>query len=186
MLSWNKFSNKFSSWVRDVMIPVFCDFRQFSAKKLAFFSKTNVMINFFHNLALFWVKNANLCRFFWPKYSKNHITSVPGYFHGVKRWKIITFLLPAMLSQGCPKATWISQTWLFALCRQLYPNYKVRIGCSHTPSNHRLYFLTNVFDVYWVVNNRVCCPTKLLFDLNCCLLFCTASCLGVLSFHYFH
>jgi hypothetical protein len=28
----------------DVMITVFCDFRQFSAQKLAFFSKTNVMI----------------------------------------------------------------------------------------------------------------------------------------------
>jgi hypothetical protein len=28
------------------MITIFCDFRQFSAKKLAFFSKTNVMIKF--------------------------------------------------------------------------------------------------------------------------------------------
>jgi hypothetical protein len=26
---------------------------------LTFFSKTNVMIKFLHNLALFWVKNAN-------------------------------------------------------------------------------------------------------------------------------
>jgi hypothetical protein len=34
-------------------------FSQFSAKKLAFFLNTNVMINFFQNLALFWVKNAN-------------------------------------------------------------------------------------------------------------------------------
>jgi hypothetical protein len=41
-----------------VMITIFCDFHQFSATKLTFFSKTNVMINFFHNLALFWVKNA--------------------------------------------------------------------------------------------------------------------------------
>jgi hypothetical protein len=38
---------------------------QFSAifpnfgKKLAFFLNINVMINFFQNLALFWVKNAN-------------------------------------------------------------------------------------------------------------------------------
>jgi hypothetical protein len=32
---------------------------QFSAKKLAFFLNTNVMINFFQKLALFWVKNAN-------------------------------------------------------------------------------------------------------------------------------
>jgi hypothetical protein len=30
----------------DVMITIFCDFRQFSMKKLAFFSKTNVMIIF--------------------------------------------------------------------------------------------------------------------------------------------
>jgi hypothetical protein len=43
----------------DVMITIFGDFWQFSAKKLAFFSKTNVMINILHNLALFWVKNAN-------------------------------------------------------------------------------------------------------------------------------
>jgi hypothetical protein len=43
----------------DVMITIFCDFCQFSAKKMAFFSKTNVMINFFQNLALFRVKNAN-------------------------------------------------------------------------------------------------------------------------------
>jgi hypothetical protein len=37
----------------DVMITIFCDFRRFSAKKLAFFSKTNVMIKILHNLALF-------------------------------------------------------------------------------------------------------------------------------------
>jgi hypothetical protein len=30
----------------DVMITILCDFRHFSAKKLAFFSKTNVMIKF--------------------------------------------------------------------------------------------------------------------------------------------
>jgi hypothetical protein len=36
----------------DVMITIFCHFRRFSAKKMAFFSKTNVMINLFHNLAL--------------------------------------------------------------------------------------------------------------------------------------
>jgi hypothetical protein len=52
----------------DFMITIFCDFRQFLAKKLAFFSKTNVIIKILHNLALFWVKNANfLCQFFWRK-----------------------------------------------------------------------------------------------------------------------
>jgi hypothetical protein len=37
----------------DVMITIFGDFRQFSAKKLAFFSKSNVLIKILHNLALF-------------------------------------------------------------------------------------------------------------------------------------
>jgi hypothetical protein len=35
----------------DVMIIIFNDFCQYSAKKLAFFSKTNVMIKNLHNLA---------------------------------------------------------------------------------------------------------------------------------------
>jgi hypothetical protein len=35
----------------DVMIKIFWEFRQFSAKKLAIFSKTNVMIKFLNNLA---------------------------------------------------------------------------------------------------------------------------------------
>jgi hypothetical protein len=38
---------------------IFYDFRQFSAKTLAFFSKNYVMIKILHNLALLWVKNAN-------------------------------------------------------------------------------------------------------------------------------
>jgi hypothetical protein len=58
----------------DVMITIFCDFPQFSAKKLAFFSKNNVKIKILHNLALFCVKNAN----FWRKYLKI-ITLVPGH-----------------------------------------------------------------------------------------------------------
>jgi hypothetical protein len=37
----------------DVMITIFCDFSQFSATKLAFFTNTNVMIKILHNLALF-------------------------------------------------------------------------------------------------------------------------------------
>jgi hypothetical protein len=38
----------------DVMIAIF-------GEKLTFFSKTNVMINFLNNLALFRIKNANFC-----------------------------------------------------------------------------------------------------------------------------
>jgi hypothetical protein len=35
----------------DVMITIFCDFCLFSAKKLAFFSKTNVTIKFLQKVA---------------------------------------------------------------------------------------------------------------------------------------
>jgi hypothetical protein len=62
----------------DVMITIFCDFRQFSAKKMAFFSKTNVMMKFLHNLALFRVKNANFFAEFFSKNISKIITSVPG------------------------------------------------------------------------------------------------------------
>jgi hypothetical protein len=36
----------------DVMITIFCDFPPFSAKKMAFFSKTYAMINFFQKIAV--------------------------------------------------------------------------------------------------------------------------------------
>jgi hypothetical protein len=44
----------------DVMITIFCDFRQFSAQKLAFFSKNNVTIKFTQKLAVVGTKNANI------------------------------------------------------------------------------------------------------------------------------
>jgi hypothetical protein len=56
MRSENDFEKKQNEKIRpgvDVLITIFCDFYQFLAKKLAFFSKTNVMIIFFQNLALF-------------------------------------------------------------------------------------------------------------------------------------
>jgi hypothetical protein len=59
------------------MITIFGDFSQFSAKKLAFFLNTNVMINFFQNMAMFRVKIAN---FFAKNFGENIlkiITSVP-------------------------------------------------------------------------------------------------------------
>jgi hypothetical protein len=56
----------------DVMITIFCDFSLFSTKKLAFFSKTNVMIKSLHNLALFWVKTPFFRWIFRRKYFKNH------------------------------------------------------------------------------------------------------------------
>jgi hypothetical protein len=57
----------------DVMITIFGDFWQFSAKKLAFFSKTNVMIKILYILALFWVKNAEFfAEFFGENILKNH------------------------------------------------------------------------------------------------------------------
>jgi hypothetical protein len=47
----------------DVMITIFCDFRQFSAKKLAFFVKNQCYDqNFCINLPLFWVKKRHFFR----------------------------------------------------------------------------------------------------------------------------
>jgi hypothetical protein len=46
----------------DVMITIFCDFCQFSAKKLAFFSKNNVMITIFAKTSSSWSKKRQLFR----------------------------------------------------------------------------------------------------------------------------
>jgi hypothetical protein len=54
------------------MITIFGDFRQFSAAKLAFFSKTNVMINFSIINLCFESKTPIFSWFFWRKYLKNH------------------------------------------------------------------------------------------------------------------
>jgi hypothetical protein len=42
----------------DVMITIFCEFCQFSAKKLAYFSNTTVLTNFLQKLAVVLAKNA--------------------------------------------------------------------------------------------------------------------------------
>jgi hypothetical protein len=42
------------------MITIFSDFRQFSAKLFAFFSKTNVMIKFYKKVTVVWAKNAKI------------------------------------------------------------------------------------------------------------------------------
>jgi hypothetical protein len=47
-------------------------FDNFRRKKLAFFSKTNVMIKILHNLALLWVKTPIFCWIFRWKYLNNH------------------------------------------------------------------------------------------------------------------
>jgi hypothetical protein len=66
----------------DVMITIFCDFCQFSAKKLAFFSKTYVMIKSLHNLALFWAKNDNFFEKIFGENILKIITSVPVLLFG--------------------------------------------------------------------------------------------------------
>jgi hypothetical protein len=55
---------------------------QFSAKLMAFFLNTNSMINFFQNLALFWVKNADFVAKCFGENFKKIITSVPGHPDG--------------------------------------------------------------------------------------------------------
>jgi hypothetical protein len=58
----------------------FRQFLEFFGKKMAFFSKTNVMIKFLNNLALFGVKNANFFTEFFCKNILKIITSVPDAF----------------------------------------------------------------------------------------------------------
>jgi hypothetical protein len=62
----------------DVMITIFCDFFPIFGEKIGVFSKTNVMINFFQNLALSRVKNANFFAKFFGENILKIITSVPG------------------------------------------------------------------------------------------------------------
>jgi hypothetical protein len=76
-LRFGRFFTKYSRV--DVMITIFCGFRQLSAKKLAFFSKTNVIINFFPNLSLFIESKRPFCRRFLGENIKKIITSVPGH-----------------------------------------------------------------------------------------------------------
>jgi hypothetical protein len=62
----------------DVMMTIFCDFCRFSAKNLAFFSKTNVMIKFLPKSSNSLSKKANI---FAKNFGENIlkiITSVPG------------------------------------------------------------------------------------------------------------
>jgi hypothetical protein len=61
----------------DVMITIFCDFRQFSAQKLAFFSRTNVMI-IFANISSSLSKKRQFFRQFFGENILKIITSVPG------------------------------------------------------------------------------------------------------------
>jgi hypothetical protein len=60
------------------MIIILVDFCQFSGRKLAFFSKTNVMINFFKKLAVVGTKNANIFTKFFSENIFKIITSLPG------------------------------------------------------------------------------------------------------------
>jgi hypothetical protein len=50
----------------------------FGGKKLAFFSKTNVMIDFFQKQAVIWAKNANIFAKLFGENILKIITSVPG------------------------------------------------------------------------------------------------------------
>jgi hypothetical protein len=60
------------------MITYFCDFRQFSAKEFAFFSKTNVMIKFLQKIAVVLAKNANCFAKKLTKIYLNHNNGPPG------------------------------------------------------------------------------------------------------------
>jgi hypothetical protein len=60
------------------MAIIFCDFCQFWAKKMAFFSKANLMIKFLHKLAVARAKTADFFANFFRENIFKVITSVPG------------------------------------------------------------------------------------------------------------
>jgi hypothetical protein len=71
------------------MITIFGDFCQFSAKKLAFFSNTNVMINFFSKFSFVLSQKRQFFRKnFWRKYLKNHNIG-PGYVVPRNIWQTL-------------------------------------------------------------------------------------------------
>jgi hypothetical protein len=64
------------------MITIFCNFRQFSAKKLAFFSKTNVIIKILHNLAV-----SSQKRQFFPEFFGENILKIITSVSGQITWR---------------------------------------------------------------------------------------------------
>jgi hypothetical protein len=60
------------------MITIFCDFCQISVKKLAFFSKTNVMITIFAKTSFVLSQKRQYFAEFFGEHLKKIITSVPG------------------------------------------------------------------------------------------------------------
>jgi hypothetical protein len=75
---WRKCANSGHS-VMYVMIIIFRDLCQDSAKKFAFFSKTSVVINFLQKLAVVRAKNAKIFAKFFGENILKIMTSVPGW-----------------------------------------------------------------------------------------------------------
>jgi hypothetical protein len=71
------------------MITFFAIFANFRRKKLAFFSKTNVIITFLQKLRVVWTNNAKFVAKFFGENFLKIITSVPGDKMGEKlqQWR---------------------------------------------------------------------------------------------------
>jgi hypothetical protein len=96
----------------DVMITIFGDFSQFSAKKWRFFQKPMLWLKFCILLSLFWVKNANFFRNFFPrKYFKNHNIG-PSCVLTFELWTLSKVRSLATCSTKQPKCTKIAQYWI--------------------------------------------------------------------------
>jgi hypothetical protein len=93
------------------MITIFCDFWKFLAKKLAFFSKTNVMIKILHYLALFWVKK---CQFLYCNFRRKYFKN-----QNIGPW-------PPHMSSGCP-----SQAEAASSAADILPGHALRPKMAH-------------------------------------------------------
>jgi hypothetical protein len=133
----------------NVMLTNFCNFCHFSAKKLAFFSKSNVMIKLLNNLVLFWAKNANFFAEFLP--------STFSYFCSAEfSWKI------------SPKNSAENQ---FSVDKAIVFSLYENIGLFYKQSSADL-----TREIYVVYANAHSSARKLCFNLFCCSL-CENICL---------
>jgi hypothetical protein len=96
----------------EVMITIFCDFRQVLEKKWRFFSTTTVMITFLNNLALFRVTNA----IFWAKIFIK--TSVPENVRLCAGWRSNQCTLMYIKQNGTSHLFYVCEDWVRKVCQR--------------------------------------------------------------------
>jgi hypothetical protein len=130
------------------MITIFSDFRQFSARKMAFISKNNVMINFFQKLAVVWAKTPYFRQIIWRKYISNHNIG-PRSDLCLKFKHTVTGLYPMQLI-----LLWVLTYLVIKASRDYLPGCDVILMCDTTfywCSDTDLLQLTYIGPLSWML-----------------------------------